>query len=449
MKGIYVQRRSPFYWIRYYDVFEQDPKKRSKSVNTKIEISNADRKRILSGKKVAGNAEVLRLAGEFIRELAKKKLEERAQVKLKKRIKLSQGLSEFLKDRSIPGTDRYLRAKTILIYKQSVKHFIKAANDKYLDEYGITEYNDLLFYYEELELTQNSRAIYTRSLHTLWNYFLSKQYVLRNIIEPLSGEEKDPDPIPLQDMETILFYLRADKEYPYHFHLIYFMFLTGCRPSSAVVQLKEEINFKRKEISIHNVKAGGKQSSKKTHYAFPLYNELYNLLTEQMGVKPGEMGRLFPQFKYSETSYTESLKFWNRKINSLYRTHQISRQYILKQIRPTSAFYFINEMKLSIYTVQKLLDHSTVKVTEKHYAKLNMSQTKSELDDMKGLDCFIPSEEEQREDIYSSVNILKPKKKKSKKKIVAQKEFTLEVKEIELKEKPLTLTNGNIKDKLV
>ena len=73
---------------------------------------------------------------------------------------------------------------------------------------------------------------------------------------------------------------------------------------------------------------------------------------------------------------------------------QIEKAYSLKQIRPTAAYYFINELKMSIYSVQQLLDHSTVKITEKHYASLNLKNTKMELDGFKFEDFLFEGENE-------------------------------------------------------
>lgn len=51
MSGIYTQNNSPYYWIRYYDKFEEDARKKRKSLNTKIPVTEADKKRIADAKK--------------------------------------------------------------------------------------------------------------------------------------------------------------------------------------------------------------------------------------------------------------------------------------------------------------------------------------------------------------------------------------------------------------
>ncbi len=153
---------------------------------------------------------------------------------------------------------------------------IKGCGDKKIHTYTKNYYIKLLYYFEEKGLSKNSRSIYTRALHSLWNYFTEQLYTNKNIIESIDPEEKDPEPIPLDDMYAIIKYLKNNDKYPHHYWIISFMLLTGCRTSSAIVQLKEDIDFKRKQITIRNVKAGERKN--KNYYRFPLFKELENLL---------------------------------------------------------------------------------------------------------------------------------------------------------------------------
>lgn len=398
MNGIYLQKNSPYYWLRYYDKLEPDPQKRRKSLNTKIPVTKSDLSRKNNGQKILGSPEVRQLARELKMGLAKSFIENKAGVKLKKKIKVSEGYEEFKETRSVPGSKKFLKKKTIINYDKAVKHFITCCTDKYIHKCTESDYVKLLHYFDEYKIpgrtkrdkknkivsreyksmSINSRSIYTRTLHSLWNFFVEQNYANQNIIESIQPEEKDPDPILFEDMRTIINYLKDDKEYPHHYWIICFMLLTGCRPSSAIVQLKEKIDFKRKYISIQNVKTGARKG--KQDYKFPLYNELYKLLTEEMGVKPGDKGRLFDMYKVVPENYTWSLSFWDRKINLLLKAKLIERKYTLKQIRPTFTSFLINVLGVDIYVVYKLADHANIKVTDKHYIDFNVSRARKELD---------------------------------------------------------------------
>ena len=277
----------------------------------------------------------------------------------------------------MPGSKKFLKEKTLTNYKLIVNHFIECCGDLPIYKYQESHYTKLLFYFEEKDLSKNSRSIYTRSLHALWNFFITKLYTNKNIIESLDPEEKDPAPIPYEDMYTIIKTLRKDDKYPHHYWIVYFMLLTGCRPSSAIVQLKEDIDFTRKQISIRNIKAGERKN--KNYYRFPLYKEL-ELLLKEMNVQPGDSGRLFDMYTVAEGNYTWSLSFWKRMSKSLYSANRICRQYTLKQIRPTLASFLINILNMDIFSVKKLLDHANIKVTDKHYVDFNVSKTRKELD---------------------------------------------------------------------
>lgn len=427
MPSLYIQKNSPFYWIRIYDKFESNPSRRRKSINSKIEITPTDFKKIsewikqganpLKKPKVNGNEATRDLIQRITSGMVERDLHEKTGIKIKRRMLLSQGLEFFKKEKSIVGDPEALRPRTIKNYEMAVSKLIAAAKDKYIDQYDREDYKKLLYLFEYKcphcntillkntntcnkcnkklvngpdGVNQNSRSIYTRTLRSLWNFFIEHDLSSENIIEVIQGEHSEADPIPTEEMFKIIQYFKADKEYPHHYHIIYFMLLTGCRPSSAVVQVKEDIDLKDGIIKIKNVKAGRRK--KKEYYLFPIHKELHKLLLD-MGIQKGSTGRLFPQFNPSELSYTKSLGFWVRAMHTLKLANVISREYTLKQIRSTFISYLINVLKMDIFTVQKLADHSDTKITDKHYIKFNLKNVRDHLDEMT-LDSFIPEEDE-------------------------------------------------------
>ncbi len=383
MRGVYIQKNSPYYWIRFYNKFEEDPKKRRKSVNTKIPVTPSDRKRAEEAHKrgerpkLVGTPELRKFVREFQQGLAEWALQKNAGFSLKKDKKLSEGFEEFKKVRTVPGSKKFLKPKTLSTYTLAVNHFISCCKDKKIHLYKESDYVNLLYYFEEKKLSKNTRSMYTRSLKALWKYFVEQRYTMQNIIEPIEGEENSPQPIPLDEMWLIIEYLKSYKQFPHHWQIIYFMLLTGCRPSSAILQRKEDINFKRKVIKIQNVKTGGRKG--KPYYLFPLYKELEKLIYEEIGVRPGDKGRLFEKFAVVPGHYTWPLSFWKRAINHLYQAKAISEKWTLKQIRATFASYLINVYELDIFDVKKLLDHTDIKVTDKHYVDYDISRMRKKL----------------------------------------------------------------------
>lgn len=406
MRGVYLQKQSPFYWVRYYDKYEQNPLKKRKSIGTKIEVTASDRKRHEQKKPLIGTDKLRSLVSSFRNGLATRDIERKSGVKFHSDLILSEGYKEFSFIRSVPGSKKQIKKKTLINYDIAVNHMIKACGDKKIHKYSSKDLIDLLNYFEAIKIpgkkithedgkieilykpmSQNSRSIYTRSLRSLWTYFCDMNYAARNIIEAVEPEEKDPAPIPLDEMYNIISYLESDTNYPHHYQLIYFMLLTGCRPSSALVQLKENIDFKRKFLTIRNVKAGKKK--KKEYYKFPLYKELDNLI-KNLGVSAGETGRLFHMFALNELHYTAPLSFWDRVIKILKNSKQIREYYTLKQIRPTTASFLINVLNMPVLTVKRLLDHTDMKITDKHYIELDLSKVRKEMDDIELKDLIDP-----------------------------------------------------------
>ncbi|MBN8545826.1 MAG: site-specific integrase [Ignavibacteria bacterium] len=400
IRGLYIQKRSPFYWLRYYDKLEPDPKKKSKSICTKIEISSADLRRIeeaaLQNTRpvLKGTPEVRAFADAFRKGLHEIWVQNRLKMKLQYQLLLSDAYKEFVTERSIPGKKDQLRERSIINYGIAIEHLIAACGDREVHTYSQEDFHKLLHYFQDYKfkgikekdgtvsvklLSQTTRSIYVRTLKSLWAHFLKKGLAREQIFENLRVEDADPEPIPLDDMWRILSQLKNNSNYPNAYAIIRFLFLTGCRVSSAMVQLKENIDFNEKVIKIQNVKSGRRKG--REIYLFPLYGELEFLLREEMGVNPGDTGRLFGHFKINELDYTSPLGFWDRLMNTLAKHGHIKKKYTLKQIRSTAASYFINNLRFDIYRVKKLLDHSDVKVTERNYIRYDVELVRQVLDE--------------------------------------------------------------------
>lgn len=380
MRGVYIQPRSPYYWLRYYDKTEPDLNKRRKSICTKILITPTDLTYYKNCKKnnrkvkLKGSSDLLLFIDAFNRGLNEMYIAYKAGLKLNYQKTFNDGFSDFLYFHSIPDTKDELKQNTVTLYNIVAKLFLKVCSNKPISEYTEKDYTKFLYYLDDVKLSQNTKSIYTRHLKAIWSFFLSKNYCNVNIIIKIPEKIKDPDPIPANDLQIILNHLRSHTVQIYQYHLIMFMLLTGCRPSSALVQPAENIDFNNNVIRIVNVKTGKRKG--KDYYNFPLYSSLRTLLLE-IGVKSG---RLFHQFSVNGANYTGSLKFWSRLQSSLFNKKQISRKYTLKQLRPTFASYCINILQMDIYTVQKLLDHSDIKVTNQHYILHDISNAKNKLD---------------------------------------------------------------------
>jgi len=406
-RGIFIVKNSPYYYLRYYDKLQENLEDRRCRICTKINVTASDRAAYEQRKpgeryKIKGTPELWLKVKEWRAALVQREFEAKTGAKVKKQILLSDGFKEFKRLRSVPGIKNQLRSKTVLGYNLAVKHMIDACGDKAIYSYGEKEYIKLLNYFEDYKIrgkkiknktvkspaeytyhsmSINSRSNYTRCLAALWKFFVKKKYTDSNIIEVVKMESGSPKTIPPAELITIINYFKADVKRPERYWIVYFMLLTGCRPSTALMQMKEDIDFRNNIITMRNVKAG--KAKGRNYYKFPLYNELKELLSTEMNIRQGDSGRLFSIFDINEDNYTAALAFWKTATLSLLRSKSIQRRYGLKLLRSSFISFLVNVMKMDIYKVAKLADHTDIKVTDAHYVDFRVDEIRKELDGVK------------------------------------------------------------------
>lgn len=352
MASLYPRKDSPYIWIRYYDKAEPDPRKRRKSVSTKIPNTR-------EGWKAARDLKKRVESGLVEREILHK-----SGIKLQKRLLLSEGLEEFIASRP------HIAEKTIKADRLAAAKMIGACGDKYIHYYSESDYEKLISYLrrkrEKLSLSEATISITTMHLSPLWNYFVRKGYAAENIIKIIKPPKKNVEPVPNDELQMILKYFEAhDKS---QFQLVYFLLLTGFRISSALIQKWEDINFNDGYMNAINVKARNKP------FTFPLYPELRKLL-EDIGPKP--KGRLFEKYREGD-----SPKFWTRAMERLTERSQIGKKYKIHDLRKTFTSILVNR-GVNQFFVQKLLDHSDIRVTDGSYTKLEIRSLTEVLNDLK------------------------------------------------------------------
>jgi integrase len=61
----------------------------------------------------------------------------------------------------------------------------------------------------------------------------------------------------------------------------------------------------------------------------------------------------------------------------------IRKRYQLQQLRETAPSYALNVLGMDIFTIQKLLDHTNIRITDKHYVKVEMKKARKVLDEFR------------------------------------------------------------------
>lgn len=158
------------------------------------------------------------------------------------------------------------------------------------------------------------------------------------------------EPEALTEEEIGLLLQTEDAEFR---NYLTFLLLTGVRRNEALGCTWEDIDFSRKQIVIRG--EVGKMGKRRTV-------PINSILEETLKQMPGDRtGLLFPNYGPNQIS----MKF--RRV----RRHLGLRASVtLHSLRSTFACHLIQN-GVDIYSVSRLLGHSSVKVTEKHYLRLN------------------------------------------------------------------------------
>lgn len=342
----YKRKDSPYFFLRIYKskTSEPDPKKRRTSKTTKIPTTRDGERQIKQQVKLLNAA------------LIRKEHQKVIGISFDSTLLFSKGRDLFLESK--PD----LADKTVEAYKLASRHLISACSDKEIDKYFDSDYSKFITYLNKKNISDTSKAIFTRHLSAMWNYFVSRNWAEKNIILIVKSTKTNTMPIPYNEMQKILKYYKGKNIQQYY--LVYFLLLTGMRPSSAVKISWENIFFEQGYIKVENVKG-------KKDYYFPLHNELEKMLKE---MKPQKKGILFP--------YETQVKFFNKDCSNLFTRGNIGHKYNISQLRNTFSSYLLNK-GVNLGTIQKLLDHSDQRITKKHYVEFEMNFLRDEVNKVK------------------------------------------------------------------
>ena len=276
-----------------------------------------------------------------------------------------------------------LGPRTRTIYAQAIKHLEAAAGSKFIYEYKKEDYIKLINYLNSLQTfvtrvnkktkekkkelvrtgaAQNSQSMYTRTLAALFNYMVKEHLVTENIIGRIPAHNKVPRPIAPEDMKAILDKLKETSIDQYN--IIYFIYNTGIRISTALALRWEDIDWPQNRIIFRNVKVQGKE------YTFPIIEPLKKIL-QSMG--PKAKGKIFP---YESNN---SMHFFRRVQDKL----KLDNRYGLHKLKST----FISDMVNEGMSLEELseITNTELRTLKKHYMKIDQKRIADKLEKIKRL----------------------------------------------------------------
>lgn len=168
------------------------------------------------------------------------------------------------------------------------------------------------------------------------------------------GDPEPPQWLSRKEIEVLLAAATGDYR-----RFIEFLLNTGCRRNEALGMRWEDIDIGRKQIVVRS--EVGKMGKRRT---IPINDELMRAFSDWPGK---HSGLLFPRFGPNQVSMA---------FRRIRKQAGIPDGISVHSLRATFACHLI-EQGVDIYTVSRLLGHSSVTVTEKHYLALDPAHAKS------------------------------------------------------------------------
>lgn len=349
MARFYLRPRSPFYYI---DVFDRSEGKRIR-IATKIKGTAADFNRMGMGTPLRGNKEIIALIAKIEAAITSKIIEESLNIRLTPSISLSEAYNDYAFNHPA------IKPATLYSYKIALDTFLQVVGDKDIANVNSNDYNNYYKHLIDNNYSLATQSSYIKRLNVLWNFFIEKKYCKINIIKKIKDPEGHPEPIPMEDLNTIFEYFKVksirDHSALQQYNFISIMRYTGLRQSSIIALSWDDVDFANNIVWVNNVK-GNKR------YPYPLHQKLKLILTE-MGTKQGKI------FNYKGT---DSLSFWDRDLKNLVTAGKIRKKYQMYQLKDTFASELVNS-GVAVGTVQTLLNHYNIKTTQQHYVSVQNS----------------------------------------------------------------------------
>jgi len=247
-------------------------------------------------------------------------------------------------------------AKTITAYKTAVNIFIDVAGNRNVIDYSKTHYLRFIQKLRNNNYAVNSIANYTRHLHAIFKWLVEADYLEKNIIKRTKAYKKDVEPIPPDDLKTILNHLLKKEMIKQH-NLVKIMFLCAFRIGEAIKCLGEDFRLKEGTIFIRNTKGKRKEF-------IPMLDDIRAFILE---AKLAKEGRLFDY-----TCPDSARTFWNTAMKEL------NFKYTFHQLRKSRGTQLANGKAAPLF-VHQFMRHKDFNTTLEYYIKINMDLATKDL----------------------------------------------------------------------
>jgi len=294
-------------------------------------------------------------------------------LKLKKKlnavreISVGEFIKEFIQRKSTICKESYIN--------RSVKPFTNKLTKKFGSELPINSISkrdaeDLIF---ENSRTDYSRILMKRVGSSMWNWGIEREYLTQNIFSHI----KLPKPfktVPIVIPNDVL--KKIVTNLPRHLQDIYIILRnTGLRVSELIHLKWENVSLKERII-----KVGSKDFSPKSRRIrlVPINKTVFGILSKMCnGNNIKKTAYVFSK----SNGFPYTVSYISKRFKKQCRLLNLAESYHLHCLRSTFGSELINK-SVSIYTISKLLGHSSTKVTEEHYLTGCIEEIKSAIENI-------------------------------------------------------------------
>lgn len=288
------------------------------------------------------------------------------------KIKLKEFADEYIEHTSLSCSEAYV-ARSI---KPTFRNFIPYCGNIYLSE--VTVKNAEVFLLKRFQESKYSAKLFHRVLKAAFNKAIAWEYIGDNPFTKIrlpKIQTKEPIFITYNELKLILNHTNREI----YRDIFQFAFFTGLRAGELLNLTWECINLNKSTMTIGNKEFLTK--SKKVQ-VLPVSEPAKKILIRKEFYK-GCSRYVFDKgngFPYTVGCISRQFKRSVRKAN-------VSEEVHLHTLRSSFGSYLLQK-GVPISSISKLLGHSSIAVTEKHYASLSMTNL---IDAMKSFDGIVNS----------------------------------------------------------
>lgn len=305
--------------------------------------------------KTTSKPEALKFLSQFETELLRRKNEKFQSIRLK------EYFSQFLeRNRFI------LSAETIKNYEAFFNMLINFLGNKYTGELSPKDLEDFILSKKELK-PQSIKEYYFMLKHFI--SLLKKDGVISKNFELKEFRIKVPERPPIYFTAEMIKQLLNNIRSQDFKDIILFAFLTGLRRGGLVNQKWNDIDFEKRSITIGS---GEFTTKNKKFRVIPIVEDVFKILTRRFAIKVND-------FVFTHKGKKWVLKYIDQKFKAECRkVFGEDTELCFHSLRHSFASALVMQ-GVNLYSVSKLLGHSSVKMTER-YSHLQPESLRNEVE---------------------------------------------------------------------